>query len=121
MCMKLVDSTSTRLSVKWLAESHGERKHLKDSIYGRKNHDYPGKEGKRWKRNEGLDYNGFNEYGKIQEVLGLTNNIEINEKDRLLRTFSEGDQIPFPKLPIDHKVIEDDGPLRSIKCTRYYV
>lgn len=119
--MKLHDFNSRRLSVKLLAEYHGDRKHLEDPILRRKFHDYPGTEGKRWKRNAGLQHDVFDEHGKILEVLNLLYPAEIKEENRLLQSFSEGDQIQRPRMVIHHKVIEDDGPLRGIKCARYYV
>lgn len=119
--MELHDFNSRRLTVKTFAEYHGHRKHLEDRILRQKLCDYPGKEGKRWKRYAGLQYNVFNEHGRIQEVLNFGYCVNIEDEDRLLRAFSEGDQIQFPKLPIHHRIVEDDGPLRSIECARYYI
>lgn len=119
--MKLHDFDSRRLTVKLLAEYHGHRKHLEDPIFRQKHHDYPGKEGKRWKREAGLQYNVFDEHGRIHEVLNLIYNAEVKEKDRLLQSFSEGDQIQFPRIAIHHEVIEDHGPLRGNECTPFYV
>jgi len=119
--MKLHDFDSSRLSMKLLAEYHGDRKHFEDPVFRQKHHDYPGKEGKRWKREAGLQYNIFDEHGRIQEVLNLTYHIEIKEKRRLLQNFDEGDQIQFPRIPMHNEAVEDDGPLRSKKCAPYYV
>lgn len=120
-CMKLHGFNSRRLSIKWLAEGHGDRKHLEDSIFRQKSHDYPGKEGKRWKRHTGLEYNVFDEHGKIQEVLNLSYTAQIKKEARLLHGISEVDKIHFPRIAMYDELVEKEGRLESKTCALYYV
>lgn len=121
MCMKLHDFNSRLLGVKMLAEYHGYRKHLEDPIFRQKQFDYPGKEGKRWKRQAGLQYILFNEHGRIHEVLHHTYATEIKKEDRLLRGFREADEISYPRIAIHHEMVEEDGRLWSLRCAPYHV
>jgi len=122
MRMELHGFKNTRLAVKVLSEYHGERKNIENDMLGRFRPASPGDEGKLWHRHEGIEHYNHSDDGRIKEVISLSYNSQIKEHDRFFKNvIVDLDDMKLPEVPLHHRLIEDDGPLRSRMCAPYYV
>lgn len=120
--MELYGFLNTRLAVEILAEWHGERKNIENDMLGRFRPASPGDEGKLWHRHEGIGHYNHSDDGRIKEVISLSYNSQIKEHDKFFKNvIVDLNDMKLPEVPLHHRLIEDDGPLRSRMCAPYYV